>query len=183
MRCRGHFGFVLKTGLQVPSLVKSIQRGTITLGSGVASNTATINAVSMGNAVLRWLGQDWNAISANNDVLFCRLEFTNSTTITASRTGTASTAVVSYEVIEYVPGIIHSIQRGTITTGLVGTATITAVNPAKSVVDYLGLTADTTGDFRALPYLALTDATTVTATSIGDGVVTNTIGYQVVEWN
>jgi len=74
------------------------------------------------------------------------------------------------------------VQRGTITTTS-GTdqATITAVNMAKAEVNYLGMeTTDSGTDQTWLPYLDLTNATTVTASSTVGGA---TIGYQVVEWN
>jgi hypothetical protein len=87
-------------------------------------------------------------------------------------------------------GRIKSIQRGTITVGPTGggssissaTATITAVDTAKSIISFLGVTAGSGGgggDAR----VELTNGTTVTAKCQSYGVVTTVIvGYQVVEY-
>lgn len=76
-------------------------------------------------------------------------------------------------------GSIKSIQRGFVNVGAgatSGTATITAVNPAKSILTHLG-----GGAVDAHSRIELTDATTITANlgSSSAGVV----GWQLVEFN
>lgn len=166
-----------------PSLVKSIQRNTITI-TGATSNTRTIEAVDLNNSRLRLLGRTFTAGSGNGQDSFARLALTNATTVTASVVASpgAESVVVSFEVIEYVPGVIKSVRRDTITTPAT-TATIPAVNPAKSEVDHLGNTTNSGGANTVATQttrLALTNGTTVTASAgVDDGQVT---GFQVVEW-
>lgn len=160
------------------SLIKSVQRGTIAL-TAVASNTATITAVDPNNSVLTYLGGTFDAAAPAEDQAFARLAFTNATTITASRTTATNNVVVSFEVIEYWPGVIKSVQRGLVS---VGTATITAVNTAKSNLTSLGFTNDINGDLRCLPMIVLTNGTTITKTFDGGDGSVPVVGYQVVEW-
>ena len=89
----------LGSGSGIPGTFKSVQRGTISL-AGVASNTATISAVTTSKSRLRYLGSTTDTDSASVNL---NIVLTNSTTITASRgfaTGGAITSVVSYEIEE-----------------------------------------------------------------------------------
>lgn len=171
------------------SLIKSIQRGTITIAGGSLTNTATITAVVPGNTRLRYLGNNsTNTGGGGSGAAPClvRIDLTNATTITATRLDTTDPAIVSYEVIEYWPGVLRSVQRGTVvaTAAASGTATLatTLQSTAKATLDVLGWNANTA--FSAdnfLGYVDLTNTTTVTITRIG----TNnnlTAGYQVCEW-
>lgn len=167
------------------SFIKRIQRGTINMGTN-ASATATITAVDLLNTKLRFLGYDTDSAGGTfPNVTEVRLALTNATTITATRSSAASTPIVSYEVTEFVPGVIRSIQRGSIlVTGaaVANTATITAVVSAKAELEFLGWeTTETTFDSRAWAYLVLTSDTVVTATRVG-GANDVTVGFQVVEW-
>jgi hypothetical protein len=166
--------------------IKSIQAGTITIASGATSNTGTVTAVDPNNSVLIFLG---NELSGSTDprTAYARIELTNATTITATRnTSAANTNACNYVLIEFRPGVIKSVQRGTITaSGAVSnTATITAVNTAKAWVMLLGWTTTGATDGTTRIYFCratLTDATTVTfrrneATSACTG------SYQVVEF-
>jgi hypothetical protein len=180
-------GYVLRNGMFVPSLVKSIQRGTIVL-SGVTSNTATIAAVNLLDAELVFLGSTYDTDASDNDNNYeCRVELTNATTVTAARVGAGGSVTVSYEVIQYVPGVIRSVQRGTIAVSGVtsNTATVTSVNTAKSRLTSLGSAASSGspaglgGRFKA--NLVLTNATTITASKgISNDVAI--AGYQLIEW-
>jgi len=162
------------------SLIKSIQRGTIAI-TGATSNTATVTAVDTANARLKYVGATYNNVAGTVDKAAVKIVLTNSTTITANviTSPGADTCTVSYELIEYWPGVIKSVQRGTMNGAT--TATITEVNTAKSEVDWLGST-DTTGGITAtfITRLTLTNGTTVTSNI---GVVTAAVtSYQVVEW-
>jgi len=165
------------------SLIKSIQRGTIAI-TGATSATATIAAVAMENCRLVRTGRLYSDNTGSGAQSFIRLTFTNATTITATvvTSPSAQTATVGFEVIEYVPGVIKSVQRGTVTFPTT-TATITEVNTAKSQIDHLGSTANSGGAIGSVQETnaTLTNGTTVTITSgtTGDLQVT---GFQVVEW-
>lgn len=162
------------------SLIKSIQRGTIVIGSGATSNTTTIVVVDMGNTELRYLGCTCDTNNVTAAIGNASLVFTNATTLTITRiTADTMTVTVSYEVIEYVPGILKSVQRGTVAGN--ATATITNVNTGKAFISYLG---ETMTNFLANnnqtnmnPYLTLTNATTIT----GNQVSQPTISWQVTE--
>lgn len=167
------------------SQIRSVQRGTIALG-GATSATATVTAVDTANAVLRYTGIITNfSGSGGAQYQQVRVALTNATTITATRFATGGlTASVGWELIEYQPGVIRSIQRGTIAviSATSATATITRVDPNKAQVDWLGQSTDSTTDDNAYAILALTDGVTVTATRGAAGAVTDTVSYQVVEW-
>jgi hypothetical protein len=84
------------------SVIKSIQRGTISITGGAAyqTATATISSVSTAKSVLNFLG----VTSVDNEVrAISRIDLTNSTTVTATRYfgNTFSSTIVSYEVIEF----------------------------------------------------------------------------------
>lgn len=157
-------------------IIKSIQQGSVATTAG--TSTITINAVSTGDSVLLW-SFDSTAID-DPQLAWPRIVFTNSTTITVTKTG-ADNGTVWVSVIEFVPGILKSVQRGTITlTSASGTATITAVNTAKSVVNFLGqILGD--GHTRSWANVSLTNSTTVTG-ALGTFATNTTLGFEVWEF-
>jgi hypothetical protein len=72
---------------------KSIQRGVIDITGGSTSATATISAVVMAKAELRYGG----ATGADA----ARVSLTNATTITATRSNSTGTTSVSWELTEF----------------------------------------------------------------------------------
>jgi hypothetical protein len=84
---------------------------------------------------------------------------------------------------DFVGGGIKSVQRGTITVLTTATATVSAVNTAKSVLHYLGITGiyvSASWDGPANARIALTNSTTITATGLG---YTNVdVSYELVEY-
>ena len=96
---------------------------------------------------------------------------------------------------QFSSGGIKSIQRGKISiapTQATGTATITAVNPAKSELRLLGVagltttTGDYTGNSLSQGMVVLTNSTTVTAT-LGRyqaaGYGNAEVSWELTEWN
>ena len=89
---------------------------------------------------------------------------------------------------QFMGGGIKLIQRGTITLSpgggnASGTATITAVDTAKTIISSLGASADSSGSYAGFLRVALTNSTTVTMYYIGAGIgATMTAGFQVVEY-
>jgi hypothetical protein len=167
------------------SLIKSIQTGTITIASA-ASNTATVTAVDPNNSILLFGGNEL-ANSTTPNIAYVRLDLTNSTTVTATRnTSSANSTTANFVLIEFYPGVIKSVQRGTIATGAAAsnTATITAVNTAKAWVIGLGWSTTGTTDGATRVYFCrfeLTNATTVTFRR-NDATNACTGSYQVVEF-
>lgn len=172
------------------SLIASVQRGTISLNAATSA-TATITAVNTAYSVVQFLNYSTTYQNGPNGTQSRdykpRLELTNSTTVTASKNlATGSNDTVPYEVIEFMPGAVRSVQKGTIQfSGLASyTATITSVNSAKSLLFHLGSSDPMTNTYDVPNYfnaaLVLTNDTTVTAsTGVGSGLL---VGYQVVEF-
>lgn len=162
------------------SLIESIQRGTIAITNGTATNTATITAVDMSRARLRLIGYTINSGDTNNR-LAPRMAFVNATTISLTVNSNSIGTIVtgSFEVTQYYPGVVRSIQRGTMTGG--ATAAITAVTTAKTELDWFGaLGSDANTNISSVAMVVLTNATTVTATSLGG--VNDGVGFQAVEF-
>lgn len=177
--------------------IKSIQTGVINIPHRSYTNTDTINSVDVSNCILLYLGQralsdywsGWDCISAY-------LTLTNSTTITATRDGIdleedPSNIDISYSILEFYPGIIKSIQSGTITipsASTTHTATISAVNTGKTLISFLGLSptpgsgGNVVTQSSNLASLTLTNSTTITATRTASSAST-IVSYQVIEFN
>ncbi len=171
----------------VSSLIKSVQRGTIS--TTAASATATIAAVDVANTILVYNGMTQTQVNNNWSVGQGKVVLTDATTVTGSIYTNIGTAVWSYEVIEFLPGIVKSVQAGTIT--LYGTApytaTITAVNTSKTACMFLGYTmaSELTPATDRATRIELTASTTVTATYIEappDPQTINIASYRVVEF-
>ncbi len=167
------------------SQIKSIQRGTIALTAGNLTGTVTITAVVTANCVLTFLGVTSDTATANAERAEARVSLTNATTVTATRADSTDNALLSFEIMEYQPGVIKSVQRGTINIVTSTTDPITAVDTTKANLSFLGFTLDATAAATLRPdvmqpKLVLTNATTVTGsrnTSTGTCIV----GYQVAE--
>ena len=169
-------------------VIKSIQYGSITIAAAATSNTDTITAVDTTNSFLLHLDSSTTVTDKDFKDFETRLALTNATTVTATRNGTTETSTINFVVIELHPGNLKSNQSGTITIAS-GTAsntdTITAVDTAKSILLHLGLststsTLDAGEDVKCK--LALTNATTVTATRNGTSADTNIVSYQIIEF-
>lgn len=122
----------------------------------------------------------------NQQQAFARLDLTNSTTLTATRQAATNTAVVYYAVIEFLPGVIRSVQRGSISMSgaqTTNTATITEVATAKSFVFNNGFQVQDNNGYmaRSLCSASLTNSTTVTTVRWAS-TFTAQMSYQVVEF-
>lgn len=169
-------------------VVKSVQHGSITLNATETSDTAAITSVDTTNSMILYLSAMRDGIPDTNwDDIMSKVELTNATTVTASRIGPALLSYVKFCVVEFYPGLVKSNQSGTIAiTGTSNTATITAVDTAKSICVYLGNTSTTASSAiqyinSALVRVTLTNTTTVTGTRDGSDDAA-TVGYQVVEF-
>ena len=167
-------------------VIRSIQTGSIDLNN-VTSNTAPINVVNLANTVLISLGSRHNLGSSVSQTCTYHLQLTNSTTVTATRfTSDANTFAVGYAVVEFLPGIIRSVQSGTIELNgsTSNTFPITAVNTAKAFVIHLGTRYNTVAAANVNQrdsILTLTNATTVTASCFVDPGFSHLTSFMVVE--
>ncbi len=154
-------------GGNAATYISSVQTGSIAIGSGATSNTATINSVDTTKSVCFLNGwktgnsaQDWNKQE-------CIVELTNATTVTAKRgSSDTATSTVYYTVVEFTSMAVASIQSGeiNISSGASNTATITSVGTSNSVCVLRG--SNTTFDNNqssTFCEIQLTNATTVTA--------------------
>ena len=170
------------------SLIKSIQRGTMS-GAYPTDATATITAVITENTVLVWNAVQQTNVNNNFAVAIGSMELTNSTTVTGKQSVSGgATMSFSYEVIEFMPGVIKSKQTGTVAVGgaASATATVTAVDMAKAQLMFHGYRMSTsagpTTDAYALN-TRLTATTTVTsARNVADGANPITAYFQLVEF-
>lgn len=164
--------------------LQSVQYGSITLGNGVASNTATITSVNTSLAYVVFLGQTWDTSTTNNKE-WASVVLTNGTTVTAQRGASGTNSVtVNFMVIEGTSSLIDTVQAGTvsISASTSGTATITSVDLTRSMIIYSGSNLSSTGTVptAASAGITLTNATTVTATVGASSTVT--VYYVVVQF-
>lgn len=166
------------------SLIASVQRGT-----GSYASTVTINAVDTTRSIVLYGNNLFSAANDTKTYWFQRVSLTNSTTLTFTLTGGAGVTTAGWQVIEFVPGVIKSVQRGTISipgASISNTATITQVDTNKAFVSFLGTSNnDAAGGYGggqdAMPYLVLTNGTTVTVAR-QNTVSTCVVSYEVIEW-
>ena len=175
-------------------LFKSVQSGEITIGSASTSNTATLStAVNTSNSLVLYQGMRTAGTSNTPDKQYARLDLTDGSTVTAY-TNTAdgsNTRIVRYAVVEFYPGIVKSIQKGTNTIAAGSTSqttTVSSVTTANSFVAWNGATTNNTDatyarDLECNTAIAvLTNSTTLTFSrqfSRGDLVT----AYTLVEFN
>lgn len=170
------------------SLIKSIQQGTITMAAATSGTLTLSPAMDPNNSIILQHGHQSSSGTISADVQAQRLTFTNSTTITANRGLGTGTSIVGVTVIEFWPGIIRRVERGTITladTASSGSATLasTIQNLNKAWLISLGYSTPSgnTSPNNWASKIVLTDASTVTA-SRSNTVGAHTHAYQVVEF-
>ena len=91
---------------------------------------------------------------------------------------------------QFAGGGVKSVQRGTIvfTSATTAGATITAVDPNKTMLNYLGqngyynVTTTNSLDGIGLSRISLTDSTTVTATRYTTSTTGHIVSYEVIEF-
>lgn len=163
-----------------PSVFVSIQRRSITVSDNSLTFTDTISAVDTTKSVVIFNGYSSPTIGSAG---LYRLELTDATTITGSRTVTTTgDRTVQCLVLEFESALVTSKQAGTIAvSGAVSnTATITSVDTAKAALFFGFASANGTTLSSNTGRATLTNATTVTAArGVNNGTFTAT--YQVIE--
>ena len=98
-------GFVHVTGGVLDgaalSIIKSMQKVSITIANTATTGTATITAVNLSNAFVAYGGSTIDANDTNPKDYMATVALTNTTTVTATRTGGANNVVVAATVVEY----------------------------------------------------------------------------------
>ncbi len=96
----GYLDAAISTRLS--SAIKTVQYGTVTIGTGTSTATATVTAVTIGKAVLSMLGWATTGAGAPPGGDHPRITLTNSTTVTAlTGSGVTVGVVVGFVVVEY----------------------------------------------------------------------------------
>lgn len=165
------------------SLIKSIQYGAVSTTS--TANT-TITAVDLANSYVIVNGFTSSYTGTNTAVSCVTAELTSSTNVQTENRVSIAFLGVQFVVIEFMPGVVKSIQKGTLsTTGVAsGTATITSVNTAKTLLVQTGQNTDTGADI-VMPSITLTNATTITQATNNPGTYPGALSrsrYAVVEF-
>lgn len=172
----------------VTSIIKRIQRGTITIAASAATGTATIQVVDLATSVLHFGGFSTTSGSALLSEGQVMVAPTNATTITARRSAAtlAIAIVVGFTIVEYQPGVLKSVQYGTVIhpgTAATSASTnlITAVDLDKASVQALGIVVTDASAWTASSETRLVlSSTAVTAETSAAGYVQET-GFVVVE--
>ena len=164
------------------SLIQSIQYGTVSV-SGTTSGTATITAVDTADSMLVFMGQSCTDTTSFFERGNVGLSLTNSTTVTATKAGSNSNIVAGFCVVEFYPGVVKSVQRGS-RAGFNATSTITEVNTGKVWVmhlGYVGVVGNTYFPEYDAVRCELTNSTTLTMKNSNAGGATF-FYWQVVEF-
>lgn len=168
-----------------PSMVRSIQRGT--LGINGASGSLAINAVDLTQSLIRLVGRTASGPnSAANEVGFGRLELTSAALVSGYRASASAsdTTYFSFEVIEFLPGILRNVQRGATTFTGTGSG-YSMFNPVASLdrteLSSLGIVdAGLIGQLYNDVLLAMHSVSNLYASS--GATNSQVFGWQIVEW-
>lgn len=162
-----------------------VQYVAITIPTGAASATATIAAVGTTAFILNNGFESSGTTSAST--AYCRIELTNSTTVTAYRNASDATitCVASACVVDATGNLIVSVQSGTIvfaSGATSATATISSVDANNAVLHCLGfISSQASLSLSNIEVILTYSGTTVTATRLFSGS-TETVGFIVIEF-
>lgn len=166
------------------AVIQSVQARAKTLTSSSTSDTDTISSVTTANTLLIWNGILTGSTGWTNGLY--RVTLTNSTTVTLTRTGTATTSRnIRYTVLEFVSGVLDSIERGTGALTATNTSvdsSITAVTTTLAICNYNGHSSDGATLTDYLPSVTLLDTDTVRSERGGTSNATTT-GWEVAEFS
>lgn len=172
---------------QGSALNQSVQNVAATSSASVSSFTATITSVNTANTICILAGWSNNVASVG---VFQQIygALSSSTVFTATLSGTSSAQAKKFNVsvVEFTSGILtQAVQRGTISIasggGTSATATITSSPTAQSIITHLGNSSTGTSAQNQWENQALTNATTVTATSFSQ-TAARVSSYEVAEF-
>lgn len=163
-------------------LNQAVQGFTDTAAPSTTTRTHTITSVDVNNTMCFFAGMYSSGTSAATGYQDGTL--TNATTFTIN-TSANPFITLNYGVfvVEFVPGVLaQNAQRGeiSIAAGTSGTATITSVNTANAIANYLGNTTSGTNFNTIHGDVALTNATTVTGAF--NTSTTGKISWEAVEF-
>jgi len=94
------------------AVLSSVQTGTVTIGNGSSSNTATITSVTVANCMLTFTYSGSNGMNDSKDAHVDGI-VTDSTTLTFSRGSSTQTITIEYRLAEFSSGVTS--QKGSFT--------------------------------------------------------------------
>ena len=177
------------------SIIENIQEIGTTFGVSSASGTGTITSVDLNRSIC----VSSNAVNYTNDdgllgpgYTLARVKLSSTTTITGENysAGSAYSNLVRVQIVQFRPGVIKSIQRGTVSgSSALLNVSLTAVNRAKTIVLVAGCTANTlgawnvpTGAMREFGASGLWTSDTNFQFEKASGSYITNINYEVVEF-
>jgi hypothetical protein len=170
----------------IPSIIKSIQRNIITITAENSFADATgLTAVNLSYSIVNFCGVR-AAVFSDGSPTYSEagdVFILSSTSVRATRhvPGSSDTlganTGVSFELIEFYPGLVRSVQQFNVTITGGNASNTVAITPlttiAKSMLFYNGfIWTSTTGTetlLDSLPTLSLTSTVLVTASRLGNG--------------
>lgn len=165
------------------AVIQSIQTRSVTMATSATTVNDTISAVTMANAMIVWNGV-FTAISSESDYNY-RLAMTTTTNVALTRTGTSTTTrTVKYTVLEFVSGVVNSIQRGTtaIASAQSADTSISTVNTAKSLMAWASFSTTASAPSSSFATGKILDSTTVRCQKGVASTVTSTPAWEIVEF-
>lgn len=171
------------------NIIKSVQQVTTTIAASGTTVNATISSVNTASTMLAWGSWAPDLFAVGDTTRWPYTFLANATTLTSTRIGnSAATSVTKLTVVEFYPRFVKSMNRAQTTIGsgaASNTATIAAVNTAKTLVTWNGLT-DSAND-AANPgtcYLTagLTNSTTITVAIGVSSTSTKTSSWEAIEF-
>jgi hypothetical protein len=168
------------------NLVASVQAGSVTMASGVVSDTATIAATNASHTVIHQLGLTSTQASLNLTALETVISLSG-TTVTAERQTSSGALTVGYVVIEFQAAALNSavqnFSKSWTSSSSTATQAITSIDPDKTLLFWGGSYANTSSsESKALQRIALTNGTTVTLSTQTAGSIACLCHFSVVEF-
>lgn len=172
----------------IPAAIQSIQYGSISIGSGITTNTATISSVITTNSACLFLGQTYDLNATNNSKEWGTVVLTNATTVTANRDVSGiNTLVIYFVVVEWASGVLNSSTQqysvANTASSTTGTTTISSVTTGQTALFFGGMSTTASGsDGKDFGSVVLTNATTITLSRTNTSLDTTTMKGTVVEF-
>lgn len=166
-----------------PGIVNALQVRALALSGSSTTATDTISSVNMANTMLVYQGATCTSSTLN--AYLYNLELTGSTQVSLVRgASTSISRTVAYTVLEFVSGVLASVQRGTQAVASVTSAdaTISTVDTSRAVANWTGFSTGASTLDERFASVKLLDATTVRAQKNTAGSSTSTPGYEAVEF-
>jgi hypothetical protein len=175
-------GGAMVAGWAAQGLIRSIQRNTISWASA-ASGSVAIDPVSFNDSLIRFLGYTNSGVDQMDHIP--RIELTSGSLVTAYRYSTSANATTAaFEVIEFWPGVLRSVTRGTvaISASPQNLAIATLADMRRATLDLLGWRLNTVSSPVSYHWMTGQITSTTNAQFTSGSASGQEVGYQIAEW-